>query len=89
MGLTCTECGASGVKLWRRYGIVASMAELKCRPCSEREQKTVMVGDQIGFRVPALPFDDTFFSYVGVANGYTTARQEAVSAWHALPETNP
>lgn len=82
--MKCTGCGASGVRMWRIYQTVAIAADPRCRACSEAEQncKLEPPGDQIGWRIPAVPVDDTYW-------GYTSVPQAAVLAWKALPEVTP
>jgi hypothetical protein len=94
----CCECGMRGVKLWRQYQAFLEHITLKCRPCSEIEQKDALseefcqrygVGrlratdyDSIGWRVPAIPDERGNFW------GYTSAPQQCVDWWNALPEKN-
>ncbi len=90
----CSECKAEGVKLWREAQTFLSNLTLKCRGCSEVEQKPALdrlkesslrdhKTDQIGWWVPAVP-DDT-----GTFWGYTSAPTDRVEWWAALPETSP
>lgn len=54
----CFECKKSGVKLWRQYQVCADAIELLCRPCAivaEGKSEDDLAGDQIGWRVPAVP----------------------------------
>lgn len=89
----CTGCGASGVKLWREYQTLPSATALLCAPCACKAQgKPDTVGpdgrrcdevfgdrtDQIGWMVPAVPVDDTFW-------GYSAVPREACAWWRALP----
>jgi hypothetical protein len=80
MEYKCIGCGANKAKLWRQYSTCLEEVSLKCRRCSEVEQDKIMGGDQIGWRVPAIP-DDT-----GTFWGYTSAPDEGVAWWKALPE---
>ena len=60
----CKTCGSRGVKLWREYQTFQNHQTLLCRSCSEIEQAPKnggrpsweeYGGDQIGWRVPAVP----------------------------------
>jgi hypothetical protein len=90
----CSECKAEGVRLWREYQTFLNNITLKCRACSEVEQKPALERrkgsvtehiqtDTIGWRVPAVP-DDT-----GTFWGYTSVPQDRVDWWKALPEALP
>lgn len=35
----CCECGAEGVRLWRKYQTVMEAQDLKCRACAEEEAR--------------------------------------------------
>ena len=82
----CIGCGASGVKLWRRYQTFLDAQDLKCRACSIAEQgepdRDLPASDAIGWRVPAVP-DDT-----GTFWGYTSVPDDAVTWWRVLPEAD-
>ncbi len=82
MAYRCLSCDAEGVRLWRDYSTFLSHITLKCRVCAEQEQEMSKPddGDQIGWRVPAVP-DDT-----GTFWGYTTVPEGASAWWRALPE---
>lgn len=85
----CGACGAYGVRLWRKYQTVLDAQTLLCRACAETEQGLAGQdygqdrGDQIGWRIPAVP-DDT-----GTYWGYTSVPDEGVAWWVALPEVAP
>jgi hypothetical protein len=87
----CSECKASGVKLWRRYQTVASLVHLRCCRCACKIQKISLAefvdsfgrfiqGDQIGWMVPAVPTEDgeTYW-------GYTSVPEAGVGWWKCLP----
>lgn len=78
----CHNCDKHGCKLWRPYQN-AGGPPLLCLDCTEeRERKRLdeCVGDQIGWRVPAVPTEDgsTFW-------GYTLVPQAGVDWWRRLP----
>ena len=79
----CGCCGANGVKLWRLYSSFMSSQTLACLSCSEKDQGKVanlQKGDQIGFRIPAVPTEekDTFW-------GYSSVPDDGVKWWVELP----
>lgn len=84
----CVACGASGVRLYRRYQCCADAADLKCRPCAEDEQhkqleslRAMGLGRspyEIGWRVLAVPTDDGSFW------GYTSIPADRLAWWKAL-----
>lgn len=112
----CGQCGASGVKLWRKYQTFLEHQTVMCAACSCRDQggrgKDYSVsqlpsghvvvtttydpvkepklfkiyggqdrgGDQIGWRIPAVPTEDgdTYW-------GYSSVPAEGVAWWDALP----
>ena len=80
---TCGGCGATGVRLWRRWNTFVSHQSLTCMTCSELDQSaTMMEGhDQIGSRIPAVPTEenDTFW-------GYSSVPDDAVQWWLGMPE---
>lgn len=84
MAYRCIGCDAEGVKLWRDYQTFLDGQTLKCRACSEAELSAPreLSGDQIGWRVPAVP-DDT-----GTFWGYSSVPEGAVAWWRALPDTD-
>jgi hypothetical protein len=54
---------------------------LRCVACSEVEQGRKLdwgIGDQIGYRIPAVPVGDTFW-------GYSSVPAAGVAWWRALP----
>lgn len=90
----CSECGASGCKLWRESHVFANEVALMCAPCaagaefediSEIDQNGSIPWlhrqrtDQIGSMVPAVPTDDGSFW------GYTSVPESGVAWWRALP----
>ncbi len=89
MPYVCAECGASGVRLWRDYGLFLRNISLRCRGCSEEHQakytdklelKRTRETDQIGWLVPAVPTDD------GTFWGYASTPNHAYAWWEALPQ---
>lgn len=81
----CSVCNASDVKLWRQYNTCADYIELMCRTCALKVQKETELSlsefpgsDAIGWMVPAVPCDDTYW-------GYTSVPKEGCDWWNALP----
>lgn len=87
----CDDCGAHGVKLWREYETLADHTVLQCADCAEISQRKLHgsdwespfkrgEGDQIGWRVPAIPVEgeDTYW-------GYTSVPQAGCEWWKNLP----
>lgn len=78
----CTDCGATGVRLWRVYMGFAFGNPLTCRTCSEKSQGRELKdgSDKIGYLVPAVPTEDgsTFW-------GYTSVPEGGVKWWYNLP----
>lgn len=95
MPYTCTDCGASGVKLWREYSAFASKTRLLCARCAMADQDKpgevdddgrrdpdspcMRRTDQIGYFVPAVPTEH------GTFWGYTSVPQDRVEWWRGLP----
>ena len=87
----CADCSVGAVKLWRPYQTFLHHVRLLCRICSEREQADSIKslgrryrdgGDQIGWRVPAVPTNDgTFWGYASTPLG-------SWSWWADLPESD-
>lgn len=91
---TCSQCGKSGVKLWRDYQICLQEQELVCCSCAAASQGKDLSSmdkdgrylsnsvrtDQIGWLVPAVPTQDgeTLWSY-------TSVPEEGVDWWRNLP----
>jgi hypothetical protein len=82
----CT-CGASGVKLWRRYQ--SFDAELFCVDCAGKttgkdvsaiDSASLLTSDQIGNLVPAVPSPSGFWGY-----NSTSMPAEAVAWWQNMP----
>ena len=80
----CGGCGASDIRLWRRWNTFVSAQSLTCKLCSEIEQGVELGerGDEIGNRIPAVPTEegDTFW-------GYSSVPDDAVKWWIHLPES--
>lgn len=76
----CTSCGVFGQKLWRQYQTIADACRLLCLVCAERDQGEPRHpgSDAIGWLVPAIPVDDTFW-------GYTSVPDDGCRWWYALP----
>lgn len=88
----CTECGASGLKLWREYN--SFTVTLLCAKCAGRNQgKNIdnidpagFIGDdhdrtdQIGWFIPAVPDEDSESYW-----GYTSVPDPACDWWRNLP----
>lgn len=89
----CSECGVSGVKLWRETHAYSHAPTLLCVACAsavngsdpglvnDRGVRPIANGstDQIGWFVPAVPDGN------GNWWGYTSIPQDAYDAWAALP----
>ncbi len=82
---SCTVCGATGVKLWRRYQTLAAVTPLLCVVCAHKDQNKNLAEfnvdecDSIGWTVPAVPDGEGSFW------GYTSVPQDRVDWWAALP----
>jgi hypothetical protein len=81
---SCYCCGARGVRLWREYNTFLNHQTLLCAACSEAEQDkepgfAMRDGDQIGWRIPAVPAadDDTYW-------GYSSVPTAGAAWWHSL-----
>ena len=80
----CGECAAAGVRLFRLPHNAGDPA-LLCWPCSEVEQGNKYPWQAqgeaphfcIGDRIPAVPFEDTFW-------GYTSIPEEGLRWWISL-----
>lgn len=84
----CGECGASGLKLWRRYQTFLEHQALLCADCAVCDQKKPgAIGEDgryegaesIGWLVPAVPAPE------GSYWGYTAVPEPGVDWWRALP----
>lgn len=72
-GYRCSECGATGVKLWRENNTFLDFQVLRCVHCAcKKAEKPVptnlMEGDQLGWLIPAVPTEDgtTYWGYTSV-----------------------
>lgn len=94
-GYVCSDCKASGCKLWRNYNAVLSAVVLRCGQCALKNQneqgplnedgthfspKINMQCDQIGWLVPAIPTEENDTYW-----GYTSVPQVGVLWWKRLP----
>lgn len=92
-GYHCGECGAEGVKLWRKYNTFLEHQRLLCAACALKDQgKEGPIDelgkrddgyartDQIGWLIPAVPTEDgsTFW-------GYTSVPNDGCEWWRGLP----
>jgi hypothetical protein len=91
----CSNCGASGVKLWRQYQTFLDHIKLFCAACAcESQGKENLVDsdgmrpsdlgngmktDQIGWLVPAVPTEDGENYW-----GYTSVPKAGVKWWKSL-----
>ena len=91
----CSDCGITGVKLWRLYNTFLSHQHLRCASCACQEYdlpdsvdpngKSVWEGltsDTIngGSMIPAVPTEDGDTYW-----GYTSVPQAGVDWWRQLP----
>lgn len=87
----CDKCEIHGVRLWRECTIMASLTELLCADCAEKDQAknyelgwkssfSMGHGDQIGWLVPAVPLEgrDTYWAY-------TSVPERGIRWWQSLP----
>lgn len=94
----CQHCGAHGVKLWRDYQTFLDHQSLWCADCADKSQRVPALGrkpdwksewqigrgDQIGWRIPAVPTEDgsTFW-------GYSSVPDAGCAWWDRLPPEKP
>ena len=92
----CSECGASGVKLWRQYNTFLDHQRLLCAVDAAEDQhvnadlidnegrymspEVHRRTDSIGWLVPAVPTDDGETFW-----GYSSIPESGVSWWRGLP----
>jgi len=92
----CGECGASEVKLWRRYQTFLNHQSLLCAAHTAADQHADVAAidsegryldpqvgfrvDSVGWMVPAVPTDDGETFW-----GYTSIPQVGVDWWRGLP----
>ena len=89
----CSQCRATGIKLWRQSSTFLEHIELMCAECvcehlnvdissmddSGRVETEHGRTDQVGYMIPAVPTkDDSFW-------GYTSVPEDGVNWWHNLP----
>ena len=80
----CSDCGASGVKLWRLYQTFMNANRFTCRACTVRRTGTDMFPldcDSYGWYVPAVPVGDG----TDACWGYSSVPQDRVEWWKGLP----
>ena len=81
----CDDCGASGVRLYRRYQTFLEGQVLRCRRCALENQKQdepdFPAEHTIGWLVAAVPTEDgkTYW-------GYTSVPKDGVDWWNRLPK---
>lgn len=86
----CSQCGKSGVRLWRQSHVFLNCAKLLCAKCGKANQRVQRgpdwlssyhqgTSDQLGSLIPAVPCGDTYW-------GYTSVPDEESIWWEALPE---
>ena len=85
-GYVCSECGASGVRLYRPYS--SSDPVLRCTGCAlknqNRDQPDQPSAHSIGWLVGAVPTEcgESFW-------GYTSVPDAGVEWWNSLPVEVP
>lgn len=88
----CTECGVTGVRLYREYQTFLNHSSLECTACALKHYKRTHEGKDydmegktvtfdIGWMVAAIPSEEgrTYWGYIG-------APAAAVEWWLRLPE---
>lgn len=83
-GYICSDCGASGVRLYREYQTFLENQHLRCRACACKKQHRGPDNHSeysIGWLVAAVPTEDglTFW-------GYTSVPDDGVKWWDNLPK---
>lgn len=79
-GYCCSECGKSGVRLYREYQTFMGNQVLRCELCAKQNQGERSSGKHaIGWLVAAVPTEDgeTFW-------GYTSVPLAGISWWESL-----
>lgn len=88
MNYECRDCGTSGVRLYRKYSILADHVVLRCRACSLKNQNRSMPDDPsehtIGWLVAAVPTPDCKSFW-----GFTSVPEDRVAWWDDLPREAP
>lgn len=87
----CDDCKVHGVRLWREYQAMASVIELLCAHCGEKNQakshesgwKSTFSrgqGEQIGWLIPAIPVEgrNTYWDQSSVP-------ERGIRWWQCLP----
>lgn len=93
----CSNCKKTGVKLWRDYNCFMDQQDFTCFKCTNPEipESEKMVSritgrptDQIGDKVPAVPYYDDFNNPTKTFStcwGYTSVPSDGVNWWVTLP----
>lgn len=88
----CSECGVSGVRLYREYQTFLNNSSLNCTKCALERYKRSHNGEEfdfegkdiahsIGWVIAAVPCEDGRHYW-----GYTSVPKEGVDWWERLPE---
>jgi len=84
-GYKCEACGATGVRLYRRYQTWLQGQMLRCRRCALKSQNQPVPDGEaehsIGWLVAAVPTEDGSTYW-----GYTSVPQAGVEWWNQLPK---
>ena len=84
LGYECDNCGANGIRLYRKYNSFLNHQKLTCRSCSIKDQGREPVLESeywIGWLVAAVPTEDGTSFW-----GYTSVPQDGVEWWDGLPK---
>ena len=77
MVVSCGICDKEDVRIYRPYGTFYRPETNRCNNCLTSEL------DKRGWYVPCILDED------GTVWGYTSAPQDAINKFYALPESNP
>lgn len=84
LSYVCEDCGAEGVRLYRRYQTMLDSQKLRCTECALKNQNRTEPDQpsahSIGWLVAAVPTEDgqTYW-------GYTSVPDDGVKWWDNLP----